>query len=234
MNINSHQKNRATERLVKLTLSLLLLVSAAPVGAQSVKVFMRLEEAAVGNPNIDARGEVPKPGVLLDTASRFAGTHRDLFVDVRLDQFSMKNRPTDPFGLIQDPAKKALAEKKRTNGSPRRNSALPSTPLADIIRLIKVTTIMPTERKFFVGGRQFKESDEVTIQFQGQLRTLKVISVSASEVVFQDVDTNEKAALEIQVLPAGMSAPGEDLRPPGMISPGDEIPLQLNDSGGIR
>jgi len=210
------------------------LVFSVIVGAQSTGAFMQLEKKVIEKVNRNTNSEPTEIDPLLDKASRFAGNETKLFIKVRSDRFSIKQRAKDPFGLFQDPQAKPAVKRTQSIGSARNSSGLPSIPLAEIVKLIKVTTIMPAEKMFLVGGREFKQSDEFSIVYQGRLKTLKILSVTGNEVVFLDVDGNEKAALKLEVLPPGMSATGDDLRPPGMVDSGEEIPLQLGLPSGQR
>ena len=144
--------------------------------------------------------------------------------------FSMRDRATDPFGLNQDPDIKPVVKKSTPTSPARRQAALPPAPLSEIVKLIRVTTIMPGEKKFLVGMRSFSESDEFSLIFQGKRMNLKVVEVSAANILFRNLENGETASLQTRMLPPGM-VPGDDkLQPPGMVSPLDDIPLEL-DSG---
>lgn len=162
-----------------------------------------------------------------DTPSRFAGKDITSYTLARKAVFSMRDREIDPFGLHQDPTVKP-PEKKVPNRLPqKRLAALPPTPLEDIVKLIRVTTIMPGEKKFLVGVREFSESDEFPLVFQGKKMRMKVAEVSPERIVFMNLDNGESAALSTGMLPPGMVAGAEAIRPAGLVSPVDQLPLNL-------
>jgi hypothetical protein len=158
--------------------------------------------------------------------SRFAGADIQPYTGARAAACSMRNRETDPFGFIQDPSIKPEA-KSPTRLPTKRQAALPPTPLSDIIKHIRVTTIMPGEKKFLVGIRSFSESDEFALVFNGKQMRMKIAEVSATRILFKNLDNGESAHLETGMLPPGMVAGGGAIQPPGMVSPDDDRPLDL-------
>lgn len=171
--------------------------------------------------------EAPAPLPVDDKPSRFAGKDISTYTQARAAVFSMVKRETDPFGLHQDPSVKP-APKKISNQLPeKRLAALPPTPLSDIVKLIRVTTIMPGEKKFLVGVRTFSEGDEFSLLFQSKRMRMKVTEVSATSIVFTNLDNGEKASLETGMLPPGMIVGKGTMRPAGMVSPIDDLPLDL-------
>lgn len=174
-----------------------------------------------------AKAEPKEPEPVDTKPSRFAGQDIDPYVASRAAVFSMRNRDTDPFGLNQDPNVKPVIRKMASSSPIKRQAALPPTPLADIVKLIRVTTIMPGEKKFLVGIRPFSESDEFPLVFRGKTMRMKVMEVSAQRIVFRNLDNEETAPLETGMLPPGMVAGAGTMPPPGMVSPTDNIPLEL-------
>lgn len=162
-----------------------------------------------------------------DTPSRFAGRDLAGYTASRAAVFSMRNRVTDPFGLHQDPDVKPVVKMATPTSPTRRQAALPPTPLSEIVKLIRVTTIMPGERKFLVGMRSFSESDEFSLIFQGKKMNMKVVKVSAANILFRNLENGETASLQTKILPPGMVAGSDEIRPPGMVSPLDDVPLEL-------
>lgn len=173
------------------------------------------------------RKDAPVPLPVDDKPSRFAGKDMAAYTLARAAVFSMVKRETDPFGLNQDPSLKP-APKKISNQLPeKRLAALPPTPLSDIVKLIRVTTIMPGEKKFLVGVRTFSEGDEFPLLFQSKRMRMKVTEVSAKKIIFKNLDNGEQASLETGMLPPGMIAGKGTMRPAGMVSPVDDLPLDL-------
>lgn len=196
--------------------------------AQSANVF----EPKVASENTESvpgsKKDVPPPGPVDSQPSRFAGQDIEPYVAARAAVFSMRNRSTGPFGLFQDPNMKPEIKRTPSRLPIKRQAALPPTPLEDIVKLIRVTTIMPGEKEFLVGVRKFKEGDEFTLEFQGKAMKIKIVEVTAKQILFRDLQKGEEAALKTGMLPPGMLvAGGEEMRPPGMVSSADNVPLQL-------
>lgn len=203
------------------------------VFSQSAEVFDAETSPAEVETVSKKKEELPEPQPVDAVPSRFAGQDLEVYILKRAAIFSMRDRETDPFGLYQDPDAKPVERKIVSKAPARRRAALPPTPLADIVKLIRVTTIMPGEKQFLVGVRSFEESDEFPLVFQGKTMRMKVVEVSARRIVFRDLDKGENATLETEMLPPGMIAGGDKLQPPGMVSPTDELPLQIESQGGI-
>lgn len=157
--------------------------------------------------------------------SRFAGELVDAYTLARAGAFAMAGRTTDPFGLLQDPSVKP--PERTPQGDIKRREALPPVALEEIIKLIRVTTIMPAEKKFLVGTRVFRESDEFPINFQGKRIRIKVVQVSSSKIVFRNLENGETATLSTGMLPPGMVPGKEAIQPAGMVAPADDLPLDL-------
>ena len=170
--------------------------------------------------------DLPDPKPIEPEPSRNTGEEMPQYILARAAVFSMRDRDTGPFLLEQDPNAKPV-EKRVTKRRVTRRAALPPTPLAEVVKLIRVTTIMPSEKKFLVGIRSFSESDEFPIEYQGKTIQVKVVSVTARKIVFRDLGKGEEATLETEMLPPGMVAGGDSLKPPGMVSPDLTLPLQL-------
>ncbi len=195
--------------------------------AQSADIFAPKPPSAEPEETAGSGKKLPPPAPVDSLPSRFAGRDVEPYVAARAAVFSMRNRPTDPFGLYQDPNVKPVVRKIAANLPSKRTAALPPTPLADIVKLIRVTTIMPGEKKFLVGRRTFKEGDEFPMLFRGKTMKMKVVTVTANRILFRDLQKGEEAALETGILPPGMVPGGTDMTPPGMVSPADDAPLRL-------
>ena len=171
--------------------------------------------------------EAPAPLPVDDKPSRFAGGDMAAYTQSRAAVFSMVKRETDPFGLNQDPSVKLAPKKTTTQAPQKRLAALPPTPLGEIVKLIRVTTIMPGEKKFLVGIRTFSEGDEFPLMFQGKRMRMKITEVSAKRIIFNNLENGEKASLETGMLPPGMITSKGTMRPAGMVSPLDDQTLDL-------
>lgn len=200
-------------------------LSSPYLSAQSVDIFQSLHGASQSSSG-GATKSSPDAELLKSKPSRFSVGNVDLYASARMADFFMNDKTMDSFGLYQDPNIKPVI--KNTPVAPRNLGHLPAVPLADIIKRIKVSTVMVKEKSFLVGVRAFKESEEFEIAFQeGRTKRLKVLKVEAKEITFKDVNGGEEATLTIDVLPLGM-APGDDrLRPAGMVDPREKQVLNL-------
>ena len=215
-----------------LAMILLLLAMAPRLHAQSADIFIPKPDEPIAEGSESTNNEV-KPEPVDDTPSRFAGKDIAPYTASRAAVFSMRNRETDPFGLNQDPNVKPVVRKIANKLPVKRQAALPPTPLSDIVKLIRVTTIMPGEKQFLVGVRSFSESEEFPLIFRGKKMRMKILEVTAQNILFENLDNGEKASLMTEMLPAGMIAGGGKIQPPGLVSPLDNIPLELGSSNDL-
>ncbi len=197
--------------------------------SQSAPVFENssspLEQEATGPAPVAAE---PEPAEIDMQPSRYAGAQLDAYLTARAAALSIKTRTTDPFGLHQDlEAQRVVEEKLDTDQPSRRQAAIPPTPLAEIIKLIRITTIMPREKSFLVGTRSFSEGDEFPIVYQGKSMRVKVMQVGSQKILFRNLDSREDAYLQMDLLPPGMIAGSDKIKPAGMDSPSDNLPLNL-------
>lgn len=199
-----------------------------------VSLLTLADEASENLKEADQSVERREPTeAVLSGPSRYAGAYVESYIEARAAKFSIKDREVGPFGLLQDPTaeppKRKLLPQKRVS----RPAALPPTPLADMVQLIRVNTVMPGERKFLVGTRSFSKGDEFPLVFQGKKVPVRITEVSSAQIRFMNVETKEQAALKLGLLPAGMAAAsGGSLKPPGMIIESAEQPLTLDSGPG--
>lgn len=195
--------------------------------AQSVDVFQSLSNTAKAADPANLPESAPDVALLTSKPSRFAVGNVDLYVNARISNLLMKDKPVDIFGLYQDPNFKPVIKNTPTTIKKGPTHIAPVS-LSEIVKGIKVSTIMIKEKSFMVGVRAFKESEEFSITYQeGRTRRLKVLKVEPEQITFKDLDSGEEANLKIDVLPLGMS-PGDDrLKPAGLISPNESQPLIL-------
>lgn len=198
---------------------------------QSADIFETSDEP-VPSDNSGVPDDLPEAAPVDSQPSRFAGEDAEPYIRARAAIFSMRNRMTDPFGLNQDPNVKPIVRNIVSN-KPRRQAALPPTPLSEIVNQIPVTTIMPGEKKFLVGVRTFSEGDEFPLVFRGKTLQVQIMEVSAKQITFKNLESGELGSLQTDVLPPGMIAGGGNSRPPGMISTDEDIPLDLGFSGAF-
>ncbi|WP_411827110.1 hypothetical protein [Luteolibacter sp. AS25] len=210
--------------LVVVSVSALLTIS---IFSQSADIF---DNEDVAEANTETAGQVSKVQATQPVEanpSRFAGADIEPYVASRIAIFSMRNRPVDPFGLNQDPNIKPALKQAPSRLQNQRQPALPPIPLVDIVKLIDITAIIPRERKFLVGTRTFKEGSVFPLEFRGKKFSMKILKVTAGDIIFQDLTTQEVATRSTNILPPGMIPGGEKMTPPGMVSPDTLSPLKL-------
>ncbi len=208
-------------------------ISSSSLFGQSAEIFKALDsESGSASVSASAGSEAPEIEVLRSKPSRFSVAHVDAYVAIKFETLSMKTRTLDPFALNQNPEIKPVIKNVRNLPTAAKQTALPTIPLSEIVKLIKVSTVMLKDKSFLVGDRSFKELDEIPISFDGRRKRLQVLKVTAEEIHFRDLDSKEDAILKIEVLPFGMLTGDSKLRPDGMISPDQnkEIELEIENS----
>lgn len=139
---------------------------------------------------------------------------------------SIRSRDTDPFGQIQDPDAKPVI--KPTIAATKRIAPIQATPFSDIVRLIRVTTIMPGERRFLIGNRSVSQGDRIPLAFRGKNIPVEVASVSSTSIRFRNLDNGETAELSLRMLPPGMKPGNDGIHAPGMIPDNPNAPIDLD------
>ncbi|QTN33782.1 hypothetical protein HZ994_16165 [Akkermansiaceae bacterium] len=221
-----HDRNNRQHAMLGAALLMLSVPLAPHLHAQSADVFIRENNASGSDGSDPSANNVPAEPVD-ERPSRFAGEDITKYTASRAAVFSMRNRTTDPFGLNQDPNVKPPERKLADNKPVKRQAALPPTPLKEIVKLIRVTTIMPGEKKFLVGVRTFSESEQFPLLFNGKRMNMKVLEVSTRSILFQNLDNGDTASLETAMLPPGMIAGGGSIQPPGLVQSLANSPLEL-------
>lgn len=226
MKPNPSHSMTAMPKSALLALGSVLLFGAPKLAAQSAEAFHK--EQPAGESSSSAPDKESSEAAAVDTLpSRFAGDEIEPYIAARKAVFSMRNRATDPFGLYQDPNAKPVIQQLASKLPTKRQAALPPTPLVDIVSMIRVTTIMPREKKFLVGIRSFSEGEEFPLVFQGKTLRMKILEVTGRRILFRNLESGEDAALETNILPPGMVPGSDGLRPPGMVVPTENLPLNL-------
>lgn len=220
--------------LTATTFAITLFLLPSGLVAQSADVFKPEEPSNTTEVASDTSGDSSAPGLVDPEPSRFAGDEIEAYVAARAALLSMRDRAVGPFGLFQDPTIQPIVKQADSELPSRRQAALPAVPLLDIVKLIRVTTVMPREKMFLVGVRKFREGDEFPLEYQNKTLQIRVIDVTANKIRFRDMKTGEDAALETGILPPGMIIGGDrEMRPPGMVSPTENTPLRL-ESGNLE
>lgn len=202
-------------------------ISTQRLSAQSAEVFESLQGMTQTTDSGALVKSPPDIELIKSKPSRFAVGNIELYTAARIADLSMKDRAMDPFGLFQDPEAKPVARPIRFDGIKAPIDNIPRPPLEKIIKRMKVTTIMIKEKSFLSQGQVFQEGGEVVIDFQGRTNRLKVLKVEPNEILFKDMDSGEEATFKTNILPAGMNAGGDQIKPAGMVSPDKNQPLKL-------
>lgn len=171
----------------------------------------------------------PKPAkqVKVSPSRYVSDDDLDAYLDTLAATFSMRNRATDPFGLLQDPNAKPIV--KATTAKPsRRIAPILATPFADIIKLIKVTTVMPKDKTFLVGTRSIKQGDQLPLTYRSKVIRVQVASVTSYLIEFRNLENGETAALKLNLLPTGMTPGTLSLTAPGMTPTRPDAPIELD------
>lgn len=171
----------------------------------------------------------PAPAALITKPSRYIGLEElQAYVQTISLSFSMKNRNTDPFGQQQNPdaQPKIKFTPIKTTGPKITPSQI--KPFAEIVNCIRVTTVMPAERRFLIGDRSFKQGDRFPMKFRERNIKVEVVSVSSREISFRNLENSETASLKLTLMPPGMSPGNGKITPPGMISENTNAPLEID------
>ena len=164
-----------------------------------------------------------------DTPSRFIGeTDIAAYIQLVSGNFGINKQETDSFGQFQDPTKRPIVKPKATKS--RKRIPMKKTPFSDIVRLIKITTIMPADKKFLVGTRSFKLGDRIPISYRGRTISAEVASVDARSVKIRNTQTGETGTISLNLLPIGMTPGTGGIMAPGMVPDSNNAPLQLESS----
>jgi hypothetical protein len=206
---------------------MLLGLSAIAQSANNFDTGGAVKEAPAKPEPKPAAPAQPESGPVIATPSRFVG-EPDLaaYVATLSAVFSMKNRATDPFGQLQDPDAPPVI-KPSVAKTPRRAAPLKATPFSEIVRLLKVTTIMPGEKQFLVGSRTIKQGETIPFTFRGRNLRVEVATVSAREIGFRNLETGETASLHLNLLPVGMTPGNRSMTAPGMVPDNPNSPIEL-------
>ena len=214
-------------------LACLLIASAH---AQSATSFKTTPATAAATTPQKVKGTLQAPaqapGPVSNVPSRYIGeTDLEPYIASLTAVFSMRERETDPFGALQDPNAKPVI-KNPVASTTRRVVPIQATPFSDIIRLIKVTTVMPGERRFLVGTRSIKEGDRIPLIFRGKPISVEVTSVRSHQIDLRNLDNGETASLKMSLLPAGMTPGTRGITAPGMVPDRPNAPIDL-DGGNL-
>lgn len=196
------------------------------ISAQSADIFQSLADSPKTMASANLTESNPDIELIKSKPSRFAIGNVELYIAARMADFSMKNRATDVFGLYQDPKLKPATN--TSNSLVKVPTNIAPKALAEIIKGIKVSTIMVKEKSFLVGDRVIKELEEIPILYdQGRVKHLKVMKVDPKQIIFKDIDAGTEATLKLEVLPFGVEVGDSRMVPSGMSAPTKNQPLVI-------
>ncbi len=171
-----------------------------------------------------ARQEV---GPVSATPSRqVATTELEPYISSLSSVFMARSRAFDPFGQAQDPDAKPII-KAPVAGAVKRIAPILATPFPEIIQKIVVTTIMPSEKRFLVGTKSFKQGDQIPLLFRGKPIRTQVTEVTSRQISFRNLDNGEVATRKLDMLPVGMTPGGHGISAPGMTQDRPNAPIEL-------
>lgn len=140
--------------------------------------------------------------------------------------FLIRERTRDPFGQNQDPEAKPEI-KASAPLAVRRAAPEQATPFSDIVRLLDVTTIMPSEKRFLIGSRSFKVGDVMPLNFRNRAIQAVITDVTSRQISFRNQESGEIAVRKLDMLPAGMTAGSRGISAPGMMPDHSNAPIDL-------
>ncbi len=166
-------------------------------------------------------------GPVSATPSRYVGeADMQAYLQSQSTVFSMRERATDPFGQLQDPDAKPVI-KTTVAKATRRIAPAQSFPFSDIINMIKINTVMTKEKQFLVGTRSFREGGRMSLSFRTKTINVEILTVSARQIDFRNLESGETAALKINLLPVGMTPGTSGITAPGMVRDQQNAPIEL-------
>jgi hypothetical protein len=163
-------------------------------------------------------------------ASRFIlPENQKQYLDKMLSRMSMTNRSADPFGRSQDPDAAPAIIASPDPARQRLDALQQKVPLQQVVSLLKISTVIPREKRFLLdGGSSFEVGEIVPLTYRGKSVQAQVVSVNSSQISFRDSVSGETATLEMKLLPPGMqpgaAAPGA----PGLFRNDKQAPINLD------
>lgn len=204
----------------KLTLSALCLLVILPATAAPEAKPVVAPTPAATSKSADPAG-IP---------SRYAGAETNAYTAELAKRLSIAARAVDPFCQPQDPDAKPVIKSVIAKSPRRSTTAEPQAPLSDIVSQIKVTTIMPKDKRFFVNDRSLGIGDKIPLNYRNKTIRTEITEVSAVRIVFRNIETGELGILKLNMLPAGMTRGTKGITAPGMTPADPNAPLEIDSS----
>jgi hypothetical protein len=201
------------------------LLLALPLHAQSAASLQSKTPAAKP---VAAMAPAASDLVLKTPSRRVSPEELPGYVNALAAVLSIRSRDSDPFGQIQDPDAKPII--KPTVAATKRIAPMQATPFSEIVNLIRVTTIMPGERRFLIGNRSVSQGDRIPLAFRGKNISVEVELVSSNRIKFRKLDNGETAELTLNMLPPGMKPGNDGIHAPGMVPDNPNAPIDLDEN----
>jgi hypothetical protein len=215
-------------KLIQLSLSIAMVSAASAQSAANFDTRVMAPTAPTATSEPRASKPVPKEaGPVSTTPARNIGpAEMESYVASMSSVFLSRSRAVDPFGQHQDPDSKPLA--KATTKTTNRPVAIKVTPFPEIIAKIQINTIMPSSRSFLIASRTVKQGSMLPLSWRGKTIRTQVVSVTAKQIDFRNLETGETASRAIDVLPVGMTPGSNGITAPGMTPHQPDAPLELD------
>jgi len=214
------------EKIAPFLASILL---AGPLAAQDLGSIGALDQAApaaAANPRVATVRPAATATGSTPIAGHYALADIDAYIAAMAARLSMRDRPRDPFGLSSNPSADEAPIMSASNQPVVQ--AAPKVPFADIVQSIRVTAIMPGDKKFLVGSRAIREGDVLPlVSVEGTIQ-VRVLAVTAGTILFENTDDKTTATLHSQAMPQGMSRAGASSHVPGMQPNSPSAPLKVD------
>ncbi len=182
---------------------------------------------APGKTSAELSAQYASTAPVSENPSRYAGADPSKYVESLSFVFSIRSRNSDPFGLVQNPNAKP-PKQKISHFTAAKYVPEAATPFLDIIRAIRVTAVMPGEKRFLVADRSIASGNRFPINYHGKSVRVQVIDVTSATIQFRNLDTGEAATLNLDVLPPGMSKGNSSIMAPGMHPNSPDAPLEID------
>ncbi len=117
-------------------------------------------------------------------------------IEAQAKQLGVRQRNMDPFGLATYP---------RENDAPVITEdiyrATPKITLNQALQTLKINGVNLQRKEFLIGGRQAAEGDVIELTFKGEVFLAQITEVSATQLLFRDLQRDETGVLQHDILP---------------------------------
>jgi hypothetical protein len=165
--------------------------------------------------------EPKKEGFTAQSSKDLIGEKKLAWITEMRSKLPIVHREIGPFGMAQDPTTKLAkpTQQKRKPGA-----------FLNAIAAIHVNAVIPSENKFVIASREFREGEALPLIRADRQFNIKIIAVKYDCITFENVDTGERVKRNLIILPRGMkrNAPIDSV--PGVVPANkkDETPLNLD------